>query len=154
VWRGHYAYDPIEGRPHPLTAVAFTLTLEQSWFGRFRGQVEDDSKAGAPEPGMVQGRVFGRRVKFLKWMPVYYVQGEAGLIRLREFMQRQWKMVLDEDLLPPPIYYRGTYDAVVEQVSGTWEIRPEIAKLTSRGQVFECPFPLTTGTWQMARVPG
>jgi hypothetical protein len=133
------------------TAVGFDLALEQHWFGKIRGRVQDDPDKGAPQPGVVEGRVFGSRVKFRKWLPEFLVFSEERVITLGEFFRREYDTPLDEDLLPPPIWYRGRYDPLSQRVEGNWEMAPVVFKIVSRGVPFECPFPLVTGTWEMAR---
>lgn len=54
-WRGEYEFDPSE-RILPMSAVPFTMKLNQGWFGRFSGTVNDDADFGMPGTGIIRGR--------------------------------------------------------------------------------------------------
>jgi hypothetical protein len=153
LWRGEYAYDADAGK-QSSQPVGFMLELKLGWFGRVFGSVYDDPICGAPEPGIAKGRVSGLTLRFVKEQSVCYVRKEDRLITLREFALREWKMALDNDPAPPPIWYQGDYDLRTERVSGTWEIRPEVCRLLSGGQYFEFPAPRVTGTWSMGKADG
>jgi hypothetical protein len=152
LWRGRYAYAPGEAYRDPPPAVSFTLELERGWLGRFSGRVQDDPGRGPPEPGFVKGRVVGDRVQFRKWLPVFYVQDAGRLITLRDYLRRVAGLTLEEDLRPPPVYYRGAYCAVTERVAGSWEMPPEVLQFTSQGRAYEWPLAGVTGTWDMERL--
>jgi hypothetical protein len=153
VWKGRYVYDAVEAAPHPLPEVRFTLTVEPGGLCRFRGRVQDDPHQGAPEPGIVRGHVLGNQIRFVKRMPVYYVHSKNGVISLREYVRSEYDLSPDEDVSPPPIWYRGQYCPGTGQVTGRWEIRPQVFDLVCGGLLYPWGAPLTTGSWDMVRDP-
>jgi len=150
-WQGQYAYDAGEGYPDPAQSVQFVLELEQSWFGRFSGRVQDRGETGSPEPGQVKGRIWGLHLKFVKQMPIFYLRGRDGMTTFREYLKCDHSLVPDRNLRPPPVHYRGTFCPDSERVTGDWEIRPGVLRFTSDGRAYEWPLPGATGTWEMTR---
>jgi hypothetical protein len=122
IWHGSYWHD----RREPFLMrepVPFTLTLDQGWFGRFKGTVADGGPQGMPGDGVVAGRFRFPRIEFTKRMPVCYVGTRDGrMISLREYLAEQGYRC-DFEVPHSPIFYQGEFVNSTE-VKGTWVIRP------------------------------
>jgi hypothetical protein len=151
LWAGEYSYDPHPALPPDRPDVRFTLTAVTGWFGHITGTVEDDPEHGIPVAAALDGKVSGTTVTFQKQYPVFYVTDWDGQMRtLRERLRNQgiW---LDEDVLPPPVRYRGEYDPEEMEIHGTWAIGSRRITVRSEGRTFTIEAPGCTGTWWMRR---
>jgi hypothetical protein len=146
VWQGTYCHEhrePFLNRE----PVPFTLTLDQGWFGRFKGTVTDDGPHGMPGGGVVVGHFRFPRIEFTKRMPVCYVCARDGrMISLREYLAELGRSC-KFDVPHAPIVYQGEFFGSTE-VKGTWMIRPSrvwIGKARSIGMQGN------SGTWSMEK---
>jgi hypothetical protein len=150
-WSGEFWYHPNDSLPIQPSAVSFTLTARQGWFGRFQGVIEDDPAKGPPELASVRGRVAGHRVKFLKRYSVFYVTLGDRVTTIREHLQVLHGVRLERDVLPAPIRYHGEYDPLEGAVRGTWEIRRHRIRFRSAWRLLQIPIPAHSGGWVMRR---
>src|SRR4051794_15650122 len=91
IWHGLYELALMPDRPDLPARVKFGMRLEQSWlFGSVRGEVWDEPPHGMPGRGVIEGRVSGSSVFFLKWMPVYHVRWEGKLMTFSEYLLREF----------------------------------------------------------------
>jgi hypothetical protein len=96
IWSGEYFYDPSEFDSEDFSGVPFDLDLKQSWFGRFRGYVQDKSEKGMLEPGVVRGKVInGYKISFIKRMPVMCVISATGVKSLSDYWLDKYSIQLD-----------------------------------------------------------
>jgi hypothetical protein len=150
-WVGEFAFNPNSAYPVHPSAVAFSLTARLGWFGRFRGTVHDDPSKGPHEPAKITGRVTGTHVMFFKQYPVYYVHRGDRLMTLREHLQADFGLTLDEDVPADPIRYTGEFDPERQVVSGTWYMFAKRLRLWCAGRPLESETPPAAGTWSMRR---
>jgi hypothetical protein len=69
-WEGRCPRDGSGSRD----GVPFTLSLKTGWFDRFHGVIQEGaSRDGPTRGGTVRGRVKGRELRVVKWMPVLYM---------------------------------------------------------------------------------
>ena len=123
-WLGTYFYDDPEMRRQAPAGVGFELHLMQTcwqrFWGRFTGHVTDDAPLGVPGMGRIRGRCSGRRVRFTKLLPEFYVTDSNGGMPLRDFLASHG-YTLQRHLKHPPIDYEGTV-AEDGTITGTWLI--------------------------------
>src|SRR5438270_8433309 len=150
TWAGEYAYDPIPNSSLELPTVRFTLHAEIGWFGHLSGTVHDDPQRGLPVPATIDGKVAGTHVTFQKQYPVFFVTNGERSIMLSESLEAQG-IVMDEEILPAPVRYRGEYDPDTMEIHGTWEIGPRRVTFRSRGQLVGFNMPGMQGTWWTRR---
>ena len=144
IWKGTYSHDPVE-HMREFSAVPFTLTLRQGWFGRFSGTVTDDGLGGMPGIGGVKGWFSFPCIKFTKRMPVCYVATPDGRsITLREFLVENGH-TCDRDVPHVPIYYNGQFSSP-KQAQGIWIIKAGPILL---GDGRTISMPETTGSWRI-----
>jgi hypothetical protein len=86
-----------------------------------------------PGRGVIEGRVSGSSVFFLKWMPVYHVRWEGKLMTFSEYLLREFDLPLDEQVPHPPIKYTGEYRPPEDELAGTWEFACTTTEVVSRG---------------------
>ena len=121
TWKGTYSYQPVEHIPN-LDPVAFTLTLKQGWFGRFKGTVTDDGLGGMPGTGFIEGHFSFPCIEFTKQMPICHVATPNGRsITMREYLKEQGHACA-HDIPHPPIFYKGEFLSPI-RAQGTWIIR-------------------------------
>ncbi len=144
VWHGTYRHDRDE--PFLLREpVPFTLTLNQGWFGRFKGTVTDDGPNGMPGVGAVVGYFRFPRIRFTKRMPVCYVCARDGrMISLRDYVA-ELGHTCEFEVPHAPIVYQGEFVGS-NQVQGTWMIRPSRIVL-GKGRVVRTRG--NSGAWSM-----
>ena len=102
TWHGYYSFDSVVVVPDLPVRVGFGMRLEQSWpLGSLKGEVWDDPPDGMPGKGVVEGRVSGGGVFFLKRMPVYYVWFDGRSVPVAEYLLREFDLPLDEPVPTP-----------------------------------------------------
>ena len=115
-WTGEYRYD---GRPGAYAGgrpSGFTMELEKTGLGFFKGKVQDDPTTGMPDVGKIHGWRASSKVYFVKRMPVRSVRrvdletGEVGE-RIRDPRRRH-----------PRILYSGRWYAESKELRGEWRI--------------------------------
>jgi hypothetical protein len=154
VWFGEYTYGTDYG-PGAETSVPFRLDLTEAglwrWLGlaRVTGTVQDDAaRGGFPQPGTLDGRRFGRWVRFRKTMPECYLFDANG--RRREI--RDWlrgELGTDAfEVSPLRIAYEGAIHRDATRMEGRWRILP--TKVLIQSQPWTLP-GLGTGTWTASR---
>jgi hypothetical protein len=153
AWAGEYSYDPSPSLSTELPIVRFTLAAEIGWFGHLTGTVRDDPERGIPVPATIDGKVAGTLVTFQKQYPVFYVYDGERSITLTESVEKQG-IVMDQEILPAPVRYRGEYDPDTMEIHGTWEIGPRRIAFRSHGQLMAANSPGARGTWWMRRQYG
>jgi hypothetical protein len=153
TWHGHYEYDSVPDCPDLPARVGFGMRLRQSWpFGSLAGEVWDEPP-GPPDRGVVEGRVSGGGVFFLKWMPVYRMWWDGRLVTFAEYLLREFDLPPDEPVPHPPIRYTGEYRAAGDELAGTWEYPPGTTRVISRGRAWAFDHPVGSGRWVALRVP-
>lgn len=150
-WVGQYEYNACDELPTPPPPVKFTLIVRQGWFGRFRGTIQDDPVCGAPEQAQTWGRVNETGLTFMKRYPVVYVGVESTHVKLRDYLEMELGLELDENIEPMPIHYEGLVDAAGQSVQGTWHISAHGIPFQSREQWMVLDIAPTSGTWKMER---
>jgi hypothetical protein len=118
MWHVEYFYNPSEFYSENFSGVPFELDLKQSWFGKFRGCVQDKSEKGMADPGVVHGKIDGYKISFIKRMPVLCVISATGVKTLSDYWLDNYSIQLDYPLEHPPIYYQGEFCPSKNQVSG------------------------------------
>jgi hypothetical protein len=148
TWTGSYTYGP--GYEEAAnTSVPFRLSIDETWLGRIAGYVRDDaSKGGMPERGRIHGRRRGRRIEFVKVMPVGYVTNDDGeLMRTQDWLDQQG--FEDIQAAAHRIHYAGELDIAGQSMSGSWLIRPRELDGSMGSKVF---FEGGEGTWTARRI--
>lgn len=144
VWQGTYCYEhhePFLNRE----PVPFTLSLDQGWFGRFKGTVTEEEPHGMPGTGKVVGYFRFPRIEFTKRMPVCHVCARDGrMISLREYLAEQGRHC-DFEVPHSPIVYQGEFFSSTE-AKGTWMIRPGRILI---GKARSIAMQGNSGTWNM-----
>ncbi|BCL40016.1 hypothetical protein [Nostoc sp. MS1] len=151
TWTGEYSYDPNDLYPNHQLSVPFTLVVQQSWFGRFRGQVQDDPQRGIPEQGFVKGQITGYKISFFKRLPVFYVASSTGLKTLFDYWLEEYNISLDHEVEHPPIHYIGEFSDLHNQASGVWRLGGNTIRVLSQGKLIQTVLPVSTGIWRMER---
>ncbi|MEH1852543.1 MAG: hypothetical protein V7L11_12840 [Nostoc sp.] len=151
TWIGEYSYDPNDLYPNHQLSVPFTLVLQQSWFGRFRGQVQDNPQKGMPEQGFVKGQIAGYKISFFKRLPVFYVASSTGLKTLFDYWLEEYGIRLDHQVEHPPIHYIGEFSDVHNQAIGVWRLGGNTIRVQSQGKLLQTVLPVSTGIWRMER---
>lgn len=155
TWHGHYVNASVPECPDLPARIGFGMRLEQSWLlGSLRGEVWDEPPDGMPGRGVVEGRVSGGGVFFLKWMPVYHVWWGGRLVPFAEYLLREFDLPVDGPVPHPPIRYTGEYRAAGDELVGTWEFAPGITEVVSRGQLLTFDVPQGGGSWAARRSAG
>jgi hypothetical protein len=151
-WTGNYWYDPNPDFKVLPSPVGFTLTARQGWFGRFNGEILDDSVDGIVSDAAVTGRVSRSGLTFWKQYHVFHVWDESGrLVTLRQQIEEANGIRLDEDPSLDPIRYRGVYTESSGLVRGTWEVREYVLQCWSAGHSQAFLMPRYAGEWEMTR---
>ena len=149
-WIGQYDYDPRPAIPN-LAPISFTLQATQGWFGFFRGVVQEESTKGAPEPATVRGQVFGSQLVLRKWYPKFYVTDGTRWITLKTSIERDHRIVVDDEIAALPIMYWGEYNSQSETIIGSWQFEETYVSFKSEGKRLYLPFGKNTGKWFMHR---
>ena len=148
TWRGVYQYE-VEEESLPIKAINFTLVLEQRWFGRLRGEIEDDLYLGQSLTATVQGRLRGRNLFFRKIPAEFVTLGKNGLRPVAEYVQEAFGEQVKGDPRPPHVHYHGQFNPALGRVEGVWHIPSYLLPLrSSKGYLI---FPETHGTWWIQR---
>jgi hypothetical protein len=152
-WVGEYAFDPGPAYPTLPTGIRFTLVVRQGWFGRFRGTAQDAAKCFSVAPATIVGRVAGLKLSFRKLYPEFYVASrDGGWATLRDYIEGELALPLDQDVPPDPVWYSGGYDPDEQTARGTWRIEAGVLQFWSRGRRCTSDWPGTSGTWVMRRL--
>jgi hypothetical protein len=106
-----------------------------------------------PGRGVIEGRVSGGGLFFLKLMPVYHVWWGARLVTYAEYLLWEFDMPADDTIPHPPIRYTGAYRPDEDELVGRWEFAPGITQFSSRGQLQVCDAPVGSGSWSARRSP-
>jgi len=150
TWEGEFSYDPCEAVPQKAPA-RFSLTARAGWFGFFKGVIQDDPEREAPQPATVRGRLKGLVLTFKKQYPIFFVRHAGRTIPLREWIESEHRLPVDQDLPGQRLLYEGEYDAAEESVSGTWRHGPQRIRFLSNGRMGWVDFPAASGRWKMRR---
>jgi hypothetical protein len=119
TWLGEYQYAAVPGVFTGGLPTKFTLNLQETKYGFFRGSVQDDPTTGMPEPGTIFGWRSGERIYFLKRMPSRYVrQMDPETKQVSERIRRDGRR-------HPTILYTGRWLSGENQLEGRWRfVRP------------------------------
>ncbi len=149
TWEGEYIYGSAYGESAGVR-VPFKMSLSSAPDGRVRGYVRDDAAAGGqPEQGLIQGRTWWRRLRFVKSMPRRYALVAGELVDLRVQLEQDHGIVSAEPMPRHLIEYRGWLRDGGETVAGQWSL-PAWDWHTEEGVLH---FPVGgTGTWLARRV--
>jgi hypothetical protein len=108
----------------------------------------DDPNLGMPDQGTVQGRYWYPGIRFVKTMPVGYLQSPEGKrMTFVEYLASLGHQGV-QTIPHPPIYYRGKFSDR-DHAQGSWLIEAERLPV---GQGRALNFLEVRGTWIMERV--
>ena len=151
-WTGTYWYDPNLAFTVLPSPVGFKLSVRQGWFGRFSGEILDNLLQGIAGDAAIKGRVSRSGVTFWKQYRIEHIWDDSGgLVTLREFLEEQSGVRLDETHTSEPIRYRGTYTESDGIVQGSWEIQTHYLQCWNGRWPVNVEIPGCTGEWQMTR---
>ncbi|WP_341900445.1 hypothetical protein [Fluviicola taffensis] len=134
IWNGAYQHQSKripEDRRNQQTRFRIEITLFDG--SNFSGTVEDDLKTGGTRGnGIIEGRLKGNQIEFIKKMPVHTSLDRKG-------------NRIEEQKPHRNIYYSG--ELKNNLVKGTWKFKFGIGKFNDKWALF----PAVKGVWEMAK---
>jgi len=107
TWQGSYEYE----HP-PLTAVDFTMVIDDVQGARFSGTVKDhEETGGTPGVGRISGKVVDDGVVFTKQMPIYCGRDE------------NLRRIVDPNKKHPKLFYTGEFAPSNRVLYGNWRFK-------------------------------
>jgi hypothetical protein len=115
-WIGEYRYDRKPGVYASGRPSGFTMELEKTGLGFFKGKVQDDLTTGMPKLGKIRGWRASSKIYFVKRMPVWTVR------RVEPETAELGERIRDPQRRHPVILDSGRWYTESKELRGEWRI--------------------------------
>lgn len=136
TWKGKYKYNLKQNSKFNNKEVQFLLEITEFDGEKFIGTVQDeDTEFGTKGQGIIEGKLNGDHIEFIKQMPV------------RTMLLKNGKKIEAKNKKHHPIYYTGTSN-MKDSFSGQWKIK---AGISFTNMILYISFG-TKGTWEITKI--